>query len=259
MYRAIVVLLAVGGCGRRDFDARVDAADDAPVTHDATFDGVSGHDEDGDGFADSIAPCPHVAGDLTDTDGDGVGDACDPNPATATEHWVLFATMQAGDTAYDDITGATQEADSLRFVGDNAPYLTFPIANARIQIGWEVHALVGTGQHQVAFGVDNTTQPVYYFGELNQDSMNLHDAAIVSYDSVNQYQTLAGMDPGAFHAGVGLVRMDVGTTHYLRTGWTGQMYEVKAETPMYQGGQGIRTALNGIDISIDYLAIIAAN
>ena len=192
MYRVLVVLLALGGCGRRDFDERIDAA----VTHDATFDGVTGHDEDGDGFPDSIDPCPHVAGDLTDTDGDGVGDACDPNPTTATEHWVLFATMQAGDTAYNDITGTMQEAGLARFVGDNAPYLTFAIANARIDLGWEVHALVGTGQHQVAFGVDNATQPVYYFGELNENSMTIHDAAIVSYDSVNQYQTLAGMESG---------------------------------------------------------------
>jgi hypothetical protein len=37
-----------------------------------------------------------------------------PNPTIPTEHWVKFATMQPGDTAFDDLTGLTQEADSVR-------------------------------------------------------------------------------------------------------------------------------------------------
>jgi hypothetical protein len=42
-----------------------------------------GLDQDGDGLADCVDPCPTVAGDATDTDGDGVGDACDNCPTVA--------------------------------------------------------------------------------------------------------------------------------------------------------------------------------
>jgi hypothetical protein len=258
--RAAAVLLALGvlgACGRRDFDARVDAT--ASMTHDGAPDStVIGHDEDGDGFPDSIDPCPHVAGDLADTDGDGVGDACDPNPTIASEHWLLFATMQAGQTAFDDITGSLQEADSLRFGSDAAPILTAALTDVRIDVGWEIHALTGTGQHQIAFGVQNDAAAEYYFCELN-DNMAGADAAIFSYDSTASYVKLAGQVPPAFHTGVGLTRLDAGLTHHLHTGWVGETYEATASTPAYQGGTSIRFALNGIDVSVRYLAIIAAN
>jgi hypothetical protein len=248
----VVVLLALAACGRVDFAER---------TLDAAADGVvaTGHDEDGDGIPDSQDPCPHVAGTTLDSDNDGVGDDCDPNPTTPTEHWVKFATMQTGDIAFDDISGFVQEADSIRAPSDAAPYITLPVTKVRIDMGWTVHAVVGTGQHQVAFGVDeNTGTPEYYFAELNQAIGGTHDAAIYQYDS-SGYTLLDGIDPGAFHAGDGLMRMDCDTTHHLFTGWTGQMYTVTAATPAYAGGKGIRFAFNGIDVSINYLAIIATN
>jgi hypothetical protein len=258
MYRALVVLLAVGACGRRDFDARIDAA----TSHDATFDGITGHDEDGDGFPDSIDPCPHVAGDLTDTDGDGVGDACDPNPGVASEHWALFATMQAGDTAFDDITGFDQEADAIHVntSGNTSISLTRSLGRVRIDLGWTVHAVVGGAvQHQVAYGVDNAAATEYYFGELNDNGMGLHDAAIFQYDGTSGYTPLDSQDEGAFHTGDGYNRMDYDTTTQFQTGWTGQLYTLTAATPAYIGGTDVRLALNGVDISIRYLAVIATN
>jgi len=251
-------LLVVAGCGRLHFadhtDAAVAVADVMPDTALAT-----GHDEDGDGIPDAQDPCPHVAGDTADADGDGVGDACDPNPSTPTEHWVMLATMQAGDTGFDDVTGFTQEADSIRIGGSVFPNVTLALANDRIDMGFDVHALVGTGQHQVAYGVDATASPEYYFGELNDDGAGFHDASIVRYDGSTGYTQLDQTDPGAFHTGTGLIRLDTGTTHNLYVGWTGQMYTLTAATPAYVGGPDLRVALNGIDVSIRYLAIIATN
>jgi hypothetical protein len=249
--RVVALLVALVACGRLDFAER---------TPDATPVAV-GHDEDGDGIPDPMDPCPHVAmGGTTDTDGDGVGDACDPNPTVPSEHWVKFATMQAGDTAFDDITGFTQEADSIRASNSPAPYLTMPLGKVRIDMGWVVHSVVGTGQHQVALGVDeNTGVAEYYFAELDDNGIGMHYASITQYDSTTGYMGLATMDPGAFHAGAGLTRLDVDTTHTLLTGWTGQMYNLTAATPAYAGGKGIRFALNGIDVSVNYLAIIATN
>src|SRR5689334_11034432 len=70
------------------------------------------HDEDGDGLPDLIDKCPQIAGTNADMDGDGVGDACDPNPGSATEHFLLFATMQPGTSPFD-ANDWTQKADSL--------------------------------------------------------------------------------------------------------------------------------------------------
>jgi hypothetical protein len=252
-------LLALSACGRIDFDARHvpgDSAVDAPADMMLS----TSHDEDGDGIPDADDPCPHVAGDATDTDGDGVGDNCDINPTAANEHWVLFSTMQPGDTAFDSLTGLGQEADSVRSASDSAPALTMTLASVRIDMGWDVHGVVGTGQHQIALGVDQDVAPTpYYFGELNDNGMGFHDAALVSYDSTNGYQQLDQQDPGVFHAGSGLTRLDTGPTHRLRTGWTGQMYELTAATAAYAGGDYIRFAFNGLDVSIRYLAIIASN
>lgn len=253
-----MLLFGLAACGRLDFAEHVDASGDASSDTPSAV----GHDEDGDGIPDSIDPCPHVAiGGMTDTDGDGVGDACDPNPTTPTEFWVRFATMQAGDTAFDDVSGALQEADSIRWVGSVSPVMTINLQKARIDIGWTANAVVGPAQHQVAFGVDNAAATEYYFNELNDNGMGFHDAAIVSYDNANGYRQLALMDPGAFHAGSGYSRYDVGITANanLETGWTGQLYDLTAATPGYIGGTDIRFAFNGLDLSIRYLAIIGSN
>lgn len=249
------LLVGLAACGRLNFADRVDATDAPRDTPSAI-----GHDEDGDGIPDAMDPCPHVAlGGMTDTDGDGVGDACDPNPATPSEHWLLFATMQTGNTAFDDLSGAVQEADDVRWGSDASPVLTMSLNRARIDLGWTANALVGTGQHQVAFGVENSAATEYYFAELNESNTGTHDASIVSYDGTNGYVLLDQMDPGAFHTGAGTTRFDVDKTSKLEIGWTGQLYDLTAATPAYMGGTDIRFAFNGVDLSIRYLAIISSN
>jgi hypothetical protein len=262
VHRAAILVLALAACGRRGFDARTDATSDATGTHDTrAIDALTGHDEDGDGIPDAIDPCPHIAGDMADADGDGVGDACDVNPSIATEHWMLFSTMQAGDITFDDITGTTQQADALEFMGDTNPVKSVMLDRARIDLGWTINALIGTGQHQIALGVDTASGVAeYYFAELNdQQAGSVHDAAIVRYDQANGYTSLDSTDPGALHTGVGYSRLDTGATHRLEEGWSGQLYDLTAATPSYTGGTKIRFAFNGLDVSIRYLAIISSN
>src|SRR6185312_2975217 len=122
----------------------------------------------------------------------------------------LFATMQAGDTAFDDITGFDQEADSIHVTttGNISPAVTMSVNRARIDLGWTVHTVVGGAvQHQVAFGVDRAAATEYYFGELNDNGMGLHDAAIVQFDGTSGYTSLDTQDEGAFHIGDGHNRM----------------------------------------------------
>jgi hypothetical protein len=250
-------LLAVTACGRIAFDERHvpgDAAADMMLSLD--------HDEDGDGLPDATDPCPHVPGDATDTDGDGVGDDCDVDAGTPDQHWLLFSTLQPGDEPFDDITGFVQEADALRGVADEFPGIAIAITNARIDVGWEIHALTGAGQHQISFGFDDSmgANSEYYFIELNEDGPT-RDAAIVSYDSVAGYQRLAEQDPGALHAGTGYNRVDVdpaGT--FARIGWLpSQFYELGAPAPGYAHADRINFSLHGVDVSLRYVAIIASD
>ena len=239
----LVALLA--GCGRVAFDPR------------------HGHDEDGDGLLDSEDPCPHVAGDTADRDGDGVGDACDPNPDVPSEHFLVFATMQPGDQPFDDASGFTQEADALSFSGNIYPGITGVVGTVRIDVGFEIRGLVGTGQHQIASGISDPSASTYYFDELNDDPNGIRDVGIASYDNATGYQVLAQVDPGPMHAGVGLLRYDAvaggSPSHHLVAGWTGQMFETSAATPGYHGGQAIQFAFNGLDLAIRYVVVIATD
>lgn len=239
----LVALLA--GCGR------------------VAFDPLQGHDEDGDGLLDFEDPCPHVAGDAADRDGDGVGDACDPNPDVPTEHFLVFATMQPGDQPFDDASGFTQEPDALAFAGNIYPAISHVVGTARIDIGFEIRGLVGTGQHQIASGIDDATSATYYFDELNDDPGGIRDVGITAYSSANGYQVLAQVDPGPMHAGVGLLRYDAiagaSPSHHLLAGWTGQMFQTSAATPDYRGGQGIKFAINGLDVAIRYVVVIVTS
>lgn len=253
-------LCALTACGRIGFDERRDARDgatDAPRDTDLSL----GHDEDGDGIPDASDPCPQLAGTAVDTDGDGVGDDCDVNRDEASERWLGFWTMQAGDQPFDDLTGFTQEGDALRTTTDVSPTIPIDLTNARIEVGWEIHGVLGTGQHQLAYGLDSTTMAnsEYYFIELNE-SGDIHDAALVSYDQANGYQTLAAMDPGALHPGTGFSRVDVADTTpgtmAVRMGWPpDEVFAFGAATPGFVSSDHTRFSIHGLDVSIRYVAI----
>lgn len=248
-YALICVLAAC----RLEFDALPhDAAPDA-------LDALTGHDEDGDGLPDAVDPCPHIAGDASDSDDDRVGDACDPRPSTPGDAYVAFATMQAGDTLFDAVANATQEADSLRYIGDHALTRTLAIGTLRIELGWEILGLEANPQHQIAVGVEGSDP--YYFAELN-DNQGTNNLAVVSYDMTNGYVTRA-MDPhNGVHPGVGVFRLDVraGTQpqFHVQAGWVGELYEALGDTPGYASGTMLRFVFNGLDVRIRYAVLISS-
>jgi hypothetical protein len=257
--RLLLALLALfgSGCGRFEFGGVPDAAPDTPIDSSAI-----GHDEDGDGILDPQDPCPHVAGGIADQDSDGVGDACDPNPAIGTEHYLVFSTLAPGDHPFDSLDGFVQEADSVRYTGDNANLrISRPLATVRIEVGFEIHALFGSGQHQVASGIDRTSPPndPYYFVELNENGA-VHKLGVISYDPVNQYQSLGAVDHNGMHAGRGLLQYDaIATTPRgwrVTAGWIGELYQTGAATAAYDGGDAIRLTFNGLDLSLRYVVII---
>lgn len=243
----MLALVGLAACGRIGF-----GADDADP---------GGHDEDGDGRSDAIDLCPHVADDNADTDGDRVGDACDPNPTTATEKLAVFATMTPGDHPFTDVSAFVQEADALRFSGVNTSlYLQHAIASTRIDLGFEIHGLVGEGQHQVAYGIEASSP--YYFAELNENNaFGVRNAGLVEYTDANGYVHLASRTHAGMHPGVGYLRLDTDADNrQLATvmGWIGELYDAQAAAPGYVGGAQVRFTFNGLDLSLRYLVVISA-
>jgi hypothetical protein len=132
----------------------------------------------------------------------------------------------------------------------------------RVEIGFDIRALVGTGQHQVASGVDNPTGSEYYFVELD-DNNGSQDLGVVSFDNTSGYSQLdMQLNTGA-KVGPGVLRYDatLGPTPLFNAagGWDGELDHAMASTPAYTGGQDVRFAFNGIDIAIRYVVMIATN
>jgi hypothetical protein len=251
MRRLVAGLLALAACGRIGFGERpTDAVPDVP----------GGHDEDGDGLADAFDPCPFVAGTDADVDDDGVGDDCDPS--STTDHTLdLFSPLTPGTSPFDNITGWTQDPDGISIAVDSALRITRPVANARVQIGFVIHALVGSGQHQLAVGVESPG--VFYFVELNEN-LPKRNVSVVSFDSTNGYIDLGMVMHAGMHAGTGILRMDataspaVARAFGVRAGWIGELYDAAGSTPQYTGGSSLRWAINGVDVTITYVAIITS-
>jgi len=237
-------MIVLAGCGRLDFTAH-------------TADAIAGHDEDGDGLADAIDPCPWIAGDATDSDGDGVGDACDPDP-DGIDKLVLFAPLTSDQpfTFSEGLGSWTQRADTL-YLDNGAVGNTIPVTidHSVVEVGFTIISTPTTFQHQIAIGSTQTTKP-YYFVELN-DNMGAHDVAVVDYDGAS-YNMLAQEDPGPMHPGTGLIRLTTdGTPSFgIDAGWVGQMYHLAATVPAFTPGVMPRLISNGLELELRYIAVI---
>jgi hypothetical protein len=173
---------------------------------------------------------------------------------------VGFWTLAPGDNPFNDLTGFTQDVDSLHAssvqVVTNIP---IPVRTIHVEIGFVINGLLGIDQHQVASGIYNP-DPLYYFTELNENQ-GVDDAGIFSYDPSNGYQLLDGRTHPGIHPGRGILRYDANATAHtwaLTTGWTGELYSANAATPGYAGGDGINVVLNGLDIDLTYVVLIAS-
>lgn len=116
---------------------------DAPV--------VAAHDEDGDGVADALDDCPHVADpDQADRGeravgaaADGVGDACDPEPAVPGDRIALFDPMIALPAT---APGAVVDGDAVRIERGGAVVLDTAVpGHAVVQAGLRVVGDAGRG------------------------------------------------------------------------------------------------------------------
>jgi hypothetical protein len=133
---------AVDAIGDRDGDGIADDVDNCP--HVANPDQGN---EDGDRFGDACDPCPPIADDNPpDADGDGVADACDPS-LMSQDTIVLFEGFHHGIPATWTATGQwVADTDGVTISTSGAATLATPIASTdqtTIAAGLEAVALLG--------------------------------------------------------------------------------------------------------------------
>jgi hypothetical protein len=193
------LLLFLVGCGRIGFDMPTDGRGDAAS--------CSGHDEDGDGVADSCDPCPYLAeSDPRDTDSDGVSDACDPNPLVPTENLAFFDPFIA-DRPEWNYGGAPHSYANDALAVDTRGDFSFivrdaVVSNDTVGIAGNLVALASTGTIQLTISFFAAGNAHYYcevFGDATSAKISLtYTFDGMTYTSVKA-TPLPGFAPGALY------------------------------------------------------------
>jgi hypothetical protein len=226
-------------------------------------DAETGHDEDQDGIADVVDPCPHVAGNAADSDGDGVGDVCDPEPSSPRQHWELFDPLTS-DSAYTQIGGTwTHTGDSLRCdtstaYGQLRRDVAFHLGVYEVGVDIVSRNPVAE-RYQVATAVlTSQTQPHYY--------VEVYEMLPAQYASVSMFDgavfapivrtTLAN---GVHTGSVALRFVAEPSTPSVTVGaaWPGESYSQSQSAPDYSGGTRIDVRAVGLVLELRYIAVIA--
>lgn len=165
----LLIALALSGCGRVSFDAKVDGSID--VGGDAFVCATSvGHDEDGDLIDDGCDLCPVTnATDNRDTDNDGVGDLCDREPASANQTRIMFEPFLAPDAQWS-IQGVEQ-TDSVRMTGGN---LWYPLGfdSIDVTVSGELKSIDAQTIHQFFVSADRVVDDNSWYAELVDDGID---------------------------------------------------------------------------------------
>ncbi len=185
MRAAVLVCLALAGCGRLGFAGQDDgddadeAIDDLPSDDVAppidapspdgslTLDAVAcggAKDEDGDLFPDECDGCPHLATETNlDSDGDGVGDSCDPQPNTPAQRIARFDTFDELPADWN-VTGAVTAVSGAVVVGGpggNSISRPWTDGSSTFVIGFSAGTPVGEALVAIITG-DSVTGRRYY-------------------------------------------------------------------------------------------------
>jgi hypothetical protein len=250
--RTRLLLLALAGCGRLQFDeASVDAPPpDAPP-----------HDEDGDGFADTADNCPHVANpDQSNVDADGVGDVCDAGALQA-EQIVLFEPFV--DAATWQITGTApvrydQESVSADSRGGAEVHVIRDLSLAttdRIILGAHVGARDTNVRRQIYIALHESTNAFYYCelfenGAIQKYGLVYMDASMLfaTVDAATPATTFENRD---FRLAVTMPP----TAATCSTDWPADRQQLAGATRDISPNQ-IEVYVQGVDIALNWLVVI---
>lgn len=253
--RALAVLV-VAGCGRFDFDARVDAAADA-----STCISPIGHDEDGDGLDDNCDPCPNLAGDATDTDQDGVGDACDPS-ASPLDRIAMFDPFVATRTDLWRFPGTSSvSGDALVMPGitpSSTLYFVDPPGNDVYSFELDITAIGGGNQRQYSFGVRDVPTTHWYYCEFTDLPAQVLKAGYTpdagqNYFAIQVTNVDAPLVPG--HA---RFEVDHSSTNLTcRLTWNGAAYTAGGAIPAAVAGEESYLSANNVDLNVQSVVRVA--
>jgi hypothetical protein len=253
-----VLAVLASGCRIAFDDVRVDAAagDSAPP-----IDVVLGHDEDGDGIADSDDFCPHIASAANgDMDSDGVGDVCDREPTLPNQSWSLFSPMTSGSLPLSNTpAGAwTKNADDWHYIDTGGPVQLVRdsgiVGNVDAWIGLDVET-VGTGGVQAAIILDGTNVP-YWYGEMYDDGINGARISIAEYTGTTYVARTTMALGGGFPLGPNDLSLSatIGGAHTVRLGSLMTTFA----TPTHTGQRYLIFAVGNHSGRVRYVAIITS-
>jgi hypothetical protein len=263
-----VLVIVAAGCGRVGFEgvAAGDTGDDA--SGDARLDapmhpGSLTHDEDGDGVADGLDSCPHVAGAQTDTDGDGVGDLCDSEINNPRQRITLFESFEsfgaAGSSPLVISNGWEPMTDRLHWPGASFGFVEWnPHAATDLDVfaGWTIAGKTAAVDHQATISLDDgPTRRTY--AELYDDNAGAY-VSITHFDG-SSYTPNDEQHFGAIHAGAFDMAMHATVSPQLLrvdAGWTGERYTAQTAAVAYTGVTGIGITLHDLDAELRYVMIV---
>lgn len=276
--RLLLVLAAVGGCGRFGFGPTGDdmPGDDSEVTpwsdagtdpsgSDAASDAMASacaaavdHDEDADGVDDGCDVCPQVADDQLDGDGDRVGDACDLDTTTQTRMFFDPGIAKRAGWRYDP--DQTLNGDSITLPGTTgASVVVYAGTPGRtvVEAGGRV-TVAGAGSHQLAIHIGREGSTNYYCelyesgGSMNA-KLTLNNAG--TYSNINATPVPGGMTAGST---IRIVFEHAPPNLRCVVWWNGVRYQAQtAAAPTGIPLEQIYLAANGIDAEIQYFVQLA--
>jgi hypothetical protein len=268
--RALVAAVLVTGCGRVAFDPRGDGGtagdDDAPVDTplDAAPHGSLTHDEDNDGVADGLDPCPHLAGDMADGDGDGVGDACDTDNASPRQRITRFESFEAGVPAdLNADPGWVQRSDAIGWPGPTFGFVEWnphAVGDVDIAVGWDILSIPAAASHQIVVALDQAGGTRTY-GEVYEDASGAFTSVThfdgtnyINYDQNNFGVITTGRLDMAFHAAVNPRDVD------FRATWMGTPTYRSATSAVSLGpSPALGVTVRDLDVELRYLLVIETN
>lgn len=223
-------------------------------------DAIPPHDEDHDGFDDTIDFCPHLAnapGSNPDRDGDGVGDACDPHPDAPGDHIAEFVTF-ASSTGNYSFTGTSPTLQDDQLVVDSTTgqiVATEPgmLATDILELGVTLGP-AASGPRQVAIvAASKVNLAALYFCQLyGADATSTSFGFTYTTDGSNYTNnTVAAMSP--LENGSARLALDhKGSTLDCRTTWPAAQQTV-ADNPVPFATDVYGFALQGLHARIDWV------
>jgi hypothetical protein len=230
----------------------------------AREDAETAHDEDADGIADDVDPCPHVAGEAADGDGDGVGDACDPEPSNPRQRWELFDPLTS-DSPYTIIlgtwvhTGDGMRCDTSSAYGQLRRELAFQLGV--YEVGVDIISRdPDAPAYQISTAVLSSPAQPYYYVEIYEMLPSAQYASVSTFDGAVFAPVVRTTLANGVHTGSLALRFraEPGTPSIaVDAAWPGESYSRSQPAPDYTGGTRVDVRAVGLVLELRYLAVIA--